>query len=88
MIRDVKRMTDAEIVRFIWKLPETCALDVIERGEALSLQEIADLLGGISRERVRQIVVKGKKLWVKKVLESSLEICDFCAESTNQAQVS
>ena len=35
-------------------MPETCALDVADRGEA-TLDEIGELLGGVSRERARQI---------------------------------
>ncbi len=35
-------------------LPESCALDIAERGEQ-TLEQIAEHLGGISRERVRQV---------------------------------
>jgi len=64
-------MTDEEVIEFIWKMPETCALDIIELEEPCSLQEIATLLGGITRERVRQIVNKGKKQWKNAILASS-----------------
>lgn len=76
-------MTDDEVLEFVWSMPETCALDIIEDGRPMSLQEIADILGGMSRERVRQLVVRGKRLWETNALESSLTACDFFVESSS-----
>jgi len=43
------------IIKRIAKLRETCLLDVADKGPQ-TLQQIADIMGGISRERVRQII--------------------------------
>lgn len=42
-----------------WELDETCSLDVSERGDGVTLEEVGELLN-ITRERVRQ--VEGKAL--------------------------
>jgi hypothetical protein len=39
-----------------WELASTCSLDVADEG-AQTLDQVAELLGGVSRERVRQIEV-------------------------------
>ena len=36
------------------ELPESCSLDLAERG-GMTLGEVGELLGGVSRERIRQI---------------------------------
>jgi len=36
---------------------ETCSLDIADRGEQLSLRTVGQLLGGLTRERARQLVV-------------------------------
>ena len=82
MLRDVHTMTDEEVVEFIWRMPETCALDVIESGKPMKLQRIADLLGGMSRERVRQLAVRGRKQWEENALEISFTAYDFYVLST------
>jgi len=41
----------------VWEIPETCALDVADRGGA-TLQEVGRMFG-LTRERIRQIEVRG-----------------------------
>jgi hypothetical protein len=41
----------------IWELPETCALDVAERG-GITLEEVGAIMN-LTRERVRQLEMKG-----------------------------
>jgi len=41
----------------VWELPESCALDVADRG-GMPLEEIGDVMN-LTRERVRQIETKG-----------------------------
>lgn len=48
LLSDAKRETRLE------DLPDTCALDVAGRGDH-ALAEVASFLGGLSRERIRQI---------------------------------
>jgi hypothetical protein len=43
-----------------WDLKETCALDVAERG-GITLEEVGELMN-LTRERVRQLEVKGLRL--------------------------
>ncbi len=40
-----------------WELPETCALDVADRG-GTTLEEVGDLIN-LTRERIRQVEVRG-----------------------------
>lgn len=48
----------------VWELPETCALDVAERG-ALKLAEVSDLMN-ISRQRGRQLIDGAlAKVWAR-----------------------
>lgn len=42
-----------------WEIPETCALDVADRGGEI-LEDIGDMLN-VTRERIRQIERKGKE---------------------------
>lgn len=53
-------------------LPETCALDVAERGEA-TLEEVGALLGGLTREAVRLIEEKAKRHVQRAVEGTDLE---------------
>ncbi|MBN1947120.1 MAG: hypothetical protein JW797_15700 [Bradymonadales bacterium] len=41
----------------VWEMPETCALDVAERG-GITLEEVGDILN-LTRERIRQVEVLG-----------------------------
>ncbi len=41
----------------VWELPETCALDVAERG-GITLEDVGELLN-LTRERIRQVEVFG-----------------------------
>jgi hypothetical protein len=52
--KPIDAWTDEELGASLARLPESCALDVAERG-GVSLAEIARLLGGMSRERARQL---------------------------------
>jgi hypothetical protein len=55
--------------REVWDLPETCALDVAERG-GVTLEEVGEIMN-LTRERIRQVEVTGlEKL---KVGDASLE---------------
>ncbi|MGF1509234.1 MAG: sigma factor-like helix-turn-helix DNA-binding protein [Myxococcota bacterium] len=55
--------------REVWELPETCALDVAERG-GVTLEEVGEIMN-LTRERIRQVEVTGlEKL---KVGDASLE---------------
>jgi hypothetical protein len=56
----VFKKSDDEIVDFILNLPETCTLDVAERGP-LTLDEISEVLG-VTKERIRQIIKYDRKL--------------------------
>jgi hypothetical protein len=40
-----------------WDLPETCALDVAERG-GITLEEVGEIMN-LTRERIRQVEVRG-----------------------------
>lgn len=40
-----------------WELPETCALDVAERG-GITLEEVGEIMN-LTRERIRQVEVRG-----------------------------
>jgi hypothetical protein len=50
-----KRRADGSVVIYPSDHPDSCALDVAESGEELSLEEVGERLGGLTRERVRQI---------------------------------
>lgn len=41
----------------VWELPETCALDVSDRG-GITLEDVGELLN-LTRERIRQVEVAG-----------------------------
>lgn len=40
--------------REVWELAETCALDVADRGEGVTLEEVGEIMN-LTRERVRQL---------------------------------
>ncbi len=41
----------------VWELPETCSLDVSDRG-GMTLEEVGEILN-LTRERIRQVEVRG-----------------------------
>lgn len=41
----------------VWELPETCALDVADRG-GMTLEEVGEIMN-LTRERIRQVEVRG-----------------------------
>ncbi|MDY0002602.1 MAG: sigma factor-like helix-turn-helix DNA-binding protein [Polyangia bacterium] len=43
----------------VWELPETCSLDVADRG-GMTLEEVGEIMN-LTRERIRQVEVKGLK---------------------------
>jgi hypothetical protein len=49
------KMTDTQIIEFVENLPETCIIDVIQKGATLNV--IAGIMG-VTRERVRQVEEK------------------------------
>jgi len=38
----------------VWELPETCALDVVEREQGVTLETVGEIMN-LTRERVRQV---------------------------------
>ncbi len=57
-----------------WELPETCALDVADRG-GVTLEEVGGWLN-LTRERVRQLEVHA--LGVLRAVSESAELMDLC----------
>jgi hypothetical protein len=41
----------------VWELPETCSLDVADRG-GMTLEEVGEIMN-LTRERIRQVEVRG-----------------------------
>lgn len=41
----------------VWEMPETCALDVADRG-GITLEEVGEIMN-LTRERIRQVEVRG-----------------------------
>jgi hypothetical protein len=41
----------------VWEMPETCSLDVADRG-GMTLEEVGDIMN-LTRERIRQVEVRG-----------------------------
>ncbi len=58
---DVNEETGSVKVNFpdleVWDLPETCALDIADRG-GLTLEEVGEIMN-LTRERVRQLETRG-----------------------------
>ena len=52
----------------VWKMKETCALDVADRG-GITLEEVGEILN-LTRERIRQVEVKG----LQKLRESAVDL--------------
>jgi hypothetical protein len=62
------KMTDEEIVELIESIPDTCELDVVARyPDGVTLQEIANQLGGVSREWIRQLEARALRQLTAKV---------------------
>jgi hypothetical protein len=53
----------------VWEMKETCALDVADRG-GLTLEEVGEILN-LTRERIRQVEVKGLEHLREAGLQSS-----------------
>jgi len=53
----------------VWEIPETCALDVAEKG-GITLEEVGEIMN-LTRERIRQVEVRG----LAKVLEGAKSRC-------------
>jgi len=85
--QQISILSDEEVIDLLWEMPETCALDVVVNRYRLTLQEIGNVMG-ICRERVRQLEERGKRVWEINALETSSEICEYCAESTSLASAS
>lgn len=68
--RNVTHMSDDEIIELIENMPDTCEIDIVKRHpEGVTLQELATQMGGITRERVRQIQERAiRKLKMKVTL--------------------
>jgi hypothetical protein len=49
----------------VWELPETCSLDVAERG-GVTLEEVGEILN-LTRERIRQIQVMALRVFDKEL---------------------
>jgi hypothetical protein len=41
----------------VWEMPETCSLDVADRG-GITLEEVGEIMN-LTRERIRQVEVRG-----------------------------
>lgn len=54
--RDVRQMSADEATDLLWRLADSCVLDVADR-EGATLGTVADVLG-VTKERVRQIEVR------------------------------
>jgi len=53
----------------VWEIPETCALDVAERG-GITLEEVGEIMN-LTRERIRQVECRG----LEKIREVSGKYC-------------
>lgn len=55
---------ERDVLAFVEHAPETCAIDVADRGDALSCDQIGELLGPgqLSRERVAQIEARALRV--------------------------
>ena len=60
----------------VWELPETCALDIADRG-GITLEEVGEIMN-LTRERIRQLETRG--LAKLKALSEMASLSDYCAE--------
>jgi len=77
---DVNERTGSIKVNFsdaeAWDLPETCALDIADRG-GITLEEVGEIMN-LTRERIRQLETRAlKKL---KALSEMAALDDYCDE--------
>lgn len=75
---DVSERTGAIKLNFpdleVWDLPESCALDIADRG-GITLEEVGVIMN-LTRERIRQLETKG--LAKLKALNEMAALQDFC----------
>ncbi len=69
---ELERLADVAVGRILAENRPTCSLDIADEGEA-NLQEIADALGGQSRERMRQLETRGLAKLRKLLPESAAD---------------
>ena len=60
----------------VWELPETCTLDIADRG-GITLEEVGEIMN-LTRERIRQLETRG--LAKLKALSEMAKLSDYCAE--------
>ena len=60
----------------VWELPETCTLDVADRG-GLTLEEVGEVMN-LTRERIRQLETRG--LAKLKALSAMSALSDYTAD--------
>jgi hypothetical protein len=58
----------------VWDLPETCALDIADRG-GITLEEVGEIMN-LTRERIRQLETRG--LAKLKALGEMASLSDYC----------
>jgi DNA-binding CsgD family transcriptional regulator len=58
----------------VWELPETCALDIADRG-GITLEEVGEIMN-LTRERIRQLETRG--LAKLKALGEMAALSDYC----------
>lgn len=58
----------------VWELPETCALDIADRG-GITLEEVGEIMN-LTRERIRQLETRG--LAKLKALSEMASLSDYC----------
>ncbi|MFO0607919.1 MAG: sigma factor-like helix-turn-helix DNA-binding protein [Polyangiales bacterium] len=77
---DVNERTGSIKVNFpdaeVWDLPETCALDIADRG-GITLEEVGEIMN-LTRERIRQLETRG--LAKLKALGEMASLSDYCDE--------
>jgi hypothetical protein len=75
---DVSERTGAIKLNFpdleVWELPESCALDIADRG-GITLEEVGAIMN-LTRERIRQLETKG--LAKLKALNEMAALQDYC----------
>ena len=60
----------------VWELPETCALDIADRG-GITLEEVGEIMN-LTRERIRQL--ETRSLAKIKTLRVMSALSDYCTE--------